>query len=606
MNEFAPHSRRRLPAVAGIAGCALLAASLSVGAGASAMAAPLSLTATDSATLIAAITQANVNPGHDTITLPAGTITLDADLPTMDEAVTIVGAGSAETIIDGAGAFLTLNLRKGGLVSGLTVTGSNRAGVEIAGAGSTIRDVGAHKNRSGGIYLQLDSGTASLQQITTNDNLANGVEIYARDSATVTVDQLGTTGNSFDGIHVEASEGGQLELSTITAAQNGNHGVEIYSRDDGSAVTLRDSTIAQQTAAFEGLSLDAKYDSRITIARTVIADNPGGGAGVWINEASVDIVESTLQRNGNGTDIGALAGDVYGSDLASLTVSGSSITENHGVDHTIDVSQSGVAHVALVDSTIANNQGTGLYSVMEDESRLTIMQSTISGNHGSSNGAMKVQGIDKTAKVDIFHSTIVENSSYEMGGVTVLEAALLIDHSIVADNDEMADVTHNGYDFPTITHSLIREAGPESAVEISLAAGEGNLTDLDPALGALGANGGATLTHLPQAGSPVVDAGRAGFDGAGLSDQRREARVAGALIDMGSVEVQVPAVVVPEDDQNGAEAPAGVIAGTTPAGETTLPVTGGSISPLIAIVGMMLLGIGALATVGARRRASRS
>jgi hypothetical protein len=72
----------------------------------------------------------------------------------------------------------------------------------------------------------------------------------------------------------------------------------------------------------------------------------------------------------------------------------------------------------------------------------------------------------------------------------------------------------------------------------------GDLTNTDPSLGPLGDNGGLTWTHLPLAGSPVIDAGRCpDFP----TDQRsywrpidhRNATNAADGCDIGAVELQV-------------------------------------------------------------------
>ena len=76
-------------------------------------------------TLRAAIQEANALPGADTITLPAGTFFLtsgsgdyDAVMGDLDltEQVTIVGAGSDQTIIDGSGQDRVFDVVKVGVV----------------------------------------------------------------------------------------------------------------------------------------------------------------------------------------------------------------------------------------------------------------------------------------------------------------------------------------------------------------------------------------------------------------------------------------------------------------------------------------------------------
>lgn len=63
----------------------------------------------------------------------------------------------------------------------------------------------------------------------------------------------------------------------------------------------------------------------------------------------------------------------------------------------------------------------------------------------------------------------------------------------------------------------------------------GDRNAVNPLLGPLADNGGATLTHLPQPGSPAIDGGQCA---PGLvADQRGGERPAGGACDIGAVEV---------------------------------------------------------------------
>ncbi|MEM9353697.1 MAG: choice-of-anchor Q domain-containing protein, partial [Planctomycetota bacterium] len=91
----------------------------------------------------------------------------------------------------------------------------------------------------------------------------------------------------------------------------------------------------------------------------------------------------------------------------------------------------------------------------------------------------------------------------------------------------------------TSSYSLIQD--PVGATINDLG---GTITGQNPNLGPLANNGGATLTHLPAGGSPVVDAGNpAAIPGQGVTpafDQRGIGfdRVRGTAIDIGAVEDQ--------------------------------------------------------------------
>jgi len=59
----------------------------------------------------------------------------------------------------------------------------------------------------------------------------------------------------------------------------------------------------------------------------------------------------------------------------------------------------------------------------------------------------------------------------------------------------------------------------------------------DAALGQLMNNGGSALTHLPQAGSPLIDAGDNAAASALTSDQRGGVRIYNGTVDIGAVEI---------------------------------------------------------------------
>lgn len=101
----------------------------------------------------------------------------------------------------------------------------------------------------------------------------------------------------------------------------------------------------------------------------------------------------------------------------------------------------------------------------------------------------------------------------------------------------------------------------------------GNITGKDPKLGSLADNGGATMTHAPLPGSPVLDAGHS----EGITDdQRRFTRPVdlpgvpniGDGADMGAVELE-NALTVSGYITSGSEPVPGVVLTFTPGGQTT-------------------------------------
>jgi hypothetical protein len=87
-----------------------------------------------------------------------------------------------------------------------------------------------------------------------------------------------------------------------------------------------------------------------------------------------------------------------------------------------------------------------------------------------------------------------------------------------------------------VANSLVESPGTADIIDVG-----GNIFGQDPQLGPLADNGGPTLTHLPAATSPVINAGDPAFVPPPSTDQRGLPRVVNGRLDMGSVEVQLPA-----------------------------------------------------------------
>ncbi|MCB0033291.1 MAG: hypothetical protein KDE51_04705 [Anaerolineales bacterium] len=114
--------------------------------------------------------------------------------------------------------------------------------------------------------------------------------------------------------------------------------------------------------------------------------------------------------------------------------------------------------------------------------------------------------------------------------ITNGDYALNLQNSIVAGNI--------GDDCAGLMSSLGHNLNGDSSCGLSAA---GDLSNSDPLLGVLANNGGSTLTHLPQPGSPVADAADDAAATCALNDQRGQARidiigVGASICDIGAVE----------------------------------------------------------------------
>ncbi|MDW8263960.1 MAG: VCBS repeat-containing protein, partial [Gemmataceae bacterium] len=109
--------------------------------------------------------------------------------------------------------------------------------------------------------------------------------------------------------------------------------------------------------------------------------------------------------------------------------------------------------------------------------------------------------------VSLFNTTIALNESHDQGGGVANNALLTLTSTIIGDNNSLntnvEDLFNNGLLVGPPSFNLI-----ESPNGHTIANGvNGNLVGLSPNLGPLQNNGGPTLTHLPNFGSPAINNG---------------------------------------------------------------------------------------------------
>jgi len=273
-----------------------------------------------------------------------------------------------------------------------------------------------------------------------------------------------------------------FELSGVTVTGgNASCGGGIEAWD---YINIRDSVIRNNTA-YRGGGLCGGYGA---IINTTISDNTatnyGGGVISWEN---LEIADSTITRNTAGKD----GGGIYSSSY-NLTITNSTISNNS-----------------------ASRDGGGIYSYVITATNCTISGNTATGKGGGFFSALS-RPIDSSILTNV---TITDNSASSGGGIY-----------------------RGGFYYPTLINTIVanqKSGGDCSDVVID----QGGNLDSDgtcgvgltanPLLGPLQDNGGPTLTHALQSGSPAIDAG----DNANCpeTDQRGVPRSDGAC-DIGAYE----------------------------------------------------------------------
>jgi CSLREA domain-containing protein len=251
-------------------------------------------TTDQSCSLREALNTANANPTTDTstINLPAGSYanTQMSAFPITGN-VTLVGAGSATTTINGSALSRVIDINASGIdvsISGVTITGGVQPATGSVTEGGGIRAIGFHSltldgiavigNRivltspsqdsvGGGIAVEISAGSLTVENSLIANNVAAslGGGFYASGpnqsvaviNSTVTGNQItgGALGALGGGIYADGSAAGiHITLYSSTVAANsipatssgssGAHGGNIYVFNNAS-MTLQHSIVAQ-------------------------------------------------------------------------------------------------------------------------------------------------------------------------------------------------------------------------------------------------------------------------------------------------------------------------------------------------------------------------
>ncbi len=277
--------------------------------------------------LRAAIQEANALAGDDIIELGAATyvlsgaagddLALSGDLDITGN-LTLNGAGTASTIIDGGGVDRVLDIDPSG--AGVSVTIANltvRNGNAPGEAGGGIRNRGTlslsnvtlaanSSGINGGGLLNL--GTLTLTNTTVSGNTANadGGGIYNGGGSTLTITASTLSGNSANsagrnGGGLFNASGALATLTNVTvsgdSANNGGGGVF----NSGGTATLTNVTLGDNGATLGGGIFNAAGTA--TLTNTLVAGSAGGNCGGVITSGGNNLDDGSTCAFGAAGDI---------------------------------------------------------------------------------------------------------------------------------------------------------------------------------------------------------------------------------------------------------------------------------------------------------------
>ena len=433
--------------------------------------------------------------------------------------ITLVGAGSGLTIIDGqlAGTVIHISGSPVVSISGLTIQRGDTTSVDGGG-------------------LLNEGGTVNLSNVIVEKNQApNGAGITNAGAGVMVLDNVIVRNNVAD------------EFVTDISVCEDCAGGGIFNLG---VLTITNSTIYGNQAKF-GAGIDNAFNSsffadNIEVYGNTAQNNPGdpdsAGGGIE-NLGTMTLANSIVHNN--------LA--PYGAGLANdgtLTVSGSNIYANiaglrgGGLHNSFNLtvqtsniydneagsgggggisSESGTVLVeqTAVYSNSASGSGGGIvHNVVAGTNSFVITNSTISGNSTSgTGGGLRNAGV---ATTQLNNVTLYNNSAIVSAG----QAVSVFAGSVTAKN---SIISSTGTDCSGALSSSGHNIGSDSSCGLNATA---DLPNTNPMLGPLQNNGGSTLTHALLIGSPAIDSG----SGCPAVDQRGVSRSIGAACDRGAYE----------------------------------------------------------------------
>jgi len=302
-----------------------------------------------------------------------------------------------------------------------------------------------------------------------------------------------------------------------------------------SNVTLRGAGADQTILDGNGADrvLQVYWDRTVTVEGVTVRNGrtTEWGGGIY-NVGTLSLTGSTV--SGNTAERSGDGGGIY--NLGTLSLTSSTASGNTARRGGGGIFNYGT--LTLTNSTVTGNIASDAFGDgggILNTGTLTLTNSTVSGNTARRGGG----GIYNADVASLSFSTITRNTSHASagGGILVEQGNLTLKGVILAGNTSESGIG------PECSGSLISQGYNliKSNADCQVIPQSTDILNQDPRLGLLADNGGPTQTHLPQAGSPVLDKVPASactdLDGAPLStDQRGTTRPQGRACDIGSVE----------------------------------------------------------------------
>jgi CSLREA domain-containing protein len=401
---------------------------------------------------------------------------------------------------------------------------SSSVGHRGGGAGAALPAATTFTVNSTG---DLDDSNIGDGHCDTDGNLGNGDQCTLR--AAISEGRVGSQGHS---INFNLPAGSVIVLNSALPAFQSN--VTIVGPGSRQLVIKRNTAGGTPNfTIFSFVPINGNFNNSISGLTIANGNNPNSGGtfpqgGCLFNMSPVISTLTDLSLRGcTGTNGGAINNGgtltLIDSTIDGNTASGS----GGGIFNNGDGFFTASGIVTLTRTTVSNNfadaQGGGIANG-GSKSSLTLTNSTVSGNTATGAVAAGDGGITNAAStntVTLTNATVTANVAPVggAGGIGNVSGTINIGNSIVAKNTGgFSDVrgTFNSQGYNLI--GLSAANGLNNGINNDQVGTPG--AAIDPLLGSLADNGGATKTHALLIGSPAIDAGNSSQ----TTDQRSSAR----------------------------------------------------------------------------------
>jgi hypothetical protein len=478
-----------------------------------------------------ALTNAASNGDPDTINVAAGEYHLTATLTYVgaeDQPITISGAGSATTIINGLDSGMILNIDNNNLPY---------ASAHVIIEGIAFRNAVTNS----GIRVATDAADITVDNVEFLDNSNTGAVLFSG-SGDVAVSASIFTGNSGNGsvggLYVETSTG-IISISGSTFSDNsGNLHGGVFAYSDGGNVIVTDCTFTGNTSGNSGAGITlvaGSSSSDIYVANSIFTDNiapQDGGAIDASGQGGNMTFDSNLFSGNSGQEGGSIYARNYVSDggVTSVTnsvFSGNTATIGSGGGIYIETVGDDVRVINnFVQGNTANYTGGGAYIDVSSGGgeSLIVTNNTIVENVSETDEGGGLYIYASTSTVELYNNIIKGNTAAVSGDDIQIEDSA----GTITTLDYNNYAVLNSYDNGTLTIS--------------------NSVDVDPGfVDTSDADAANWNLHLAST-SPMIDAGLT--TAAGISASTKDIdggdRIVGGTVDMGADEyVASPVVVTP-------------------------------------------------------------